>query len=78
MTMPSFAERYWINQAMTLPSTTTQTSRYPKVAPAVMLLATLPGSRYATPATIAGPSSQRARPGAWRRSTASRVFGMPK
>ena len=27
VTMPSFAERYWMSQAMTLPSTTTQTSR---------------------------------------------------
>ena len=27
VTMPSFAERYWMSQAMTLPSTTTHTSR---------------------------------------------------
>ena len=54
-------------------------------APAVMLLATLPGSRYATPATSAGPSSHatavavRARPAArgGRRRRAA-VFGTPK
>ena len=27
VTMPSLAERYWISQAITLPATTTQTSR---------------------------------------------------
>lgn len=56
VTMPSLADRYWISQAMTLPTTTIHTSRYPYRAPAVMLLATFPGSRYATPATKAGPS----------------------
>ena len=45
VTMPSLADRYWMSQAITLPSTTTQTRRYPKRAPAVMLLATFPGSR---------------------------------
>ena len=45
VTMPSLAERYWMSHAITLPSTTIHTSRNPNAAPAVMLLATLPGSR---------------------------------
>ena len=45
VTTPSLAERYWMSHAIALPSTTTQTRRYPNCAPADMFVATLPGSR---------------------------------
>src|SRR5664280_1701226 len=63
VTRPSRADRYWTTTAMTLAATSTQTSAYPYVLPALRLAATLPGSTYAMAATKAGPSRASTRGG---------------
>jgi hypothetical protein len=44
VTIPSFAERYWIKMAMAFDHSNTHSSRYPNLLPPSILVAKLPGS----------------------------------
>ena len=57
VTMPTFAERYWISIAIRFAATITHSSRKPNFEPPATFVAKLPGSTYATAATKAGPSN---------------------